>query len=410
MAMSWITRIQQQILIQTGDGIRYEPQWLNASYDQQYNLNIFNYIDVPGSQINREEPQSRRFALDIFFIGENHIEIGEQFRLSAADRRPWTITHPFYDEIVVHPVRLRFDHTQYNVTQITGQIVETIPDRFPRETADREALLVLQKEQLDVVAATAFGEQTSQITAAETNIISESVDELEANGNQVLDAVNQVEFRNTVLNAQREITNIATRPIETLRAIQSTINFPANVVAGVRARVDNLIEAFNRVVVSLENITGLSRNRKVYGETAGASIISALIPAATTNRDLQTRAEVQGILDDILSTYGRYLAVLDGFQTDSQTQLDSYAPNSQTQNALSEFMYFALSALIDISLESQQEFIIVNESASNAIVLAHRVYGLDENDNNLSRFIETNNIGINEILEIPKDREILYYV
>ncbi len=73
-------------------------------------------------------------------------------------------------------------------------------------------------------------------------------------------------------------------------------------------------------------------------------------------------------------------------------------------------MYLSLSTLQDISLESEQEVTLVNEQDSNALLLTHRVYGLDDQDVNLNRFLETNNIGLNEALIIPKGREILYYV
>ena len=408
--MSWITRITQQMIIRTGDGIEYEPQWMNASYDQRYNFNLFNYINVPGSQVNQEEPQSRRFNLEIHFIGDNHIDIGEQFRISAGDRRPWTIIHPYYDEITVHPVRLRFDHRRYNVTTITGLVVETIADRFPRETADRELVLQLQKDEVDELAALTFQDQTETITASEINDISGSIEQIETNSNTILDEANQIEFRNRVLNAQRDLTNVTTEPLQFLRTLQSTINFPSTVAVGVRARVDNLVETFERVVESLANVTGLSRNRKVYGESSGSTIISALITASTTNRDIQTRGEIEDLIDVIVNAYERYLTVLDGFETTTQTQLNSYAADPNTQNQLSQFMYFALSALIDISLDSQQEITVVNEADSNVIILTHRFYGLDDNDQNLDRFIETNNISLEELLLVPKDREVVYYV
>lgn len=407
--MSWLTRITQQIVIRTGDGLEYEPQWMNAVYDLRYNVNIFNYINVPGSRVNKEQPQSRRFALEIHFIGENNLDIAEQFRLSAGDRRPWVITHPFYDEITVHVTRLRFDSRKYNVTTITGEAIETIPDRFPRQTADRELVLQLQKEETDNFAATNFQDQTDDISGDEVNQISDSIDQIESNGNTILDEVNQVEYRNRVLEAQRQLNNISTQPLQVLRTIQSTINFPSNVAASVRARVENLVDAFDRVIVSLGNITGLSRNMKVYAESTGSTILSAMIIAATTNRDIQTRVEVESIIDLILDTYSRYLDILDSFQTPTQTQVNSYAPSPDTQLSLSQFMNFSLSALVDISLDSLQEFTIINEANNNPVVLTHRFYGLDEGDENLDRFIETNNLSLDELLMVPKDRELVYY-
>lgn len=409
--MSWLTRLQQQIIIRTGDGEEYEPQWLNAALVQEYNLSLFDFPNVPGTLVTRREPRGRRFSLEIYFIGENNIDISEQFRRSASDRRPWTITHPFYDEIIVQPIRLSFDNARYNVTQITGEVVETILDRFPQPTQNFADLLNEQKTQLDSLSSEMFSDQVGELAATEIVDIRNSVSQIEENGTSILETdADQVDFRNLILNAQRDVNNIINEPLQALRSINSAINFPSQIITSVRARVENLIDAFNRTIESFANITGISRNNKVYTEAVGATLVSAFSTATITNRDIQTRAEVQENLDAIFNIYDRYLDILDSFQTTTQTEINSYAPDADTQLALSQLMFLTLSSLFDISLESQQEFTIRNEADSNAIILAHRVYGLDDADANLDRFIETNNIGLNEILNIKKDREIVYFV
>lgn len=409
--MSWVSRLEQQLVIRTGDGLEYEPQWLNAVQDQRYNLNVFNYIDVPGSQVQRNQPRGRRFSIEIYFIGDDTIDVSERFRRSAADRRPWTIFHPFYDELTVQPISLRFDNTQYNITRITGEVLETIPDDFPRQTQDVEEQIALNKEEVDITGADTFGNQVADLQPSESNLIGDTVDILESNGNTILeDAEDQVTLRNLALTAQRELNTILTRPIQTLRAIQATINFPALVAQTVRARVDNLIDSFNRVIQSVTTLSNITRNEKVYGETSGAAIISAMTLATTTNRDEQTREQIQGVIDDVFATYDSYLTTLDGFQTTLQTEANSYAPNPDLQAALSQLMFSTLAALNDITLNSQQEVTIINEADSNPILLAHRVYGLEDQDANLNRFIDTNSLSLNELLIIPKGRELLYYV
>ncbi len=46
----------------------------------------------------------------------------------------------------------------------------------------------------------------------------------------------------------------------------------------------------------------------------------------------------------------------------------------------------------------------------NVILLSHKFYGSDENDDNLQKFIDTNNIGLNELLNISKGRKVIYYI
>lgn len=408
--MSWLTRLQQQIIIRTGDGRTYEPQWINANLQQEYNLAIFNFPNLAGSLVTRRQPRGRRFGIEIYFIGEDHIDVSESFRRSAEDRRAWTITHPFYDEILVQPTRLNFDNANYNLTMITGEVVETITDRLPRRTENVEDIIVEQKTQLDSISASMFSDQVGELIAVEIVGIQDSIDQLEASGNTILEVQeDQVAFRNLILNAQREVNNIVTEPLAALRSIQAAINFPSQIVAGIQARVENLTDAFERVVESFANITGISRNNKVYTEAAGATIISAFTQATLENRDIQTRAEIQNNLDAIFNLYNRYIEILDSFQTATQTEVNSYAPDADTQIALSQLMFLLFSSLFDISLESQQQLSIRNEADSNVIILTHRVYGLDDDDVNIDRFIETNNIGLNEMLKIEKDREIVYF-
>jgi hypothetical protein len=69
-----------------------------------------------------------------------------------------------------------------------------------------------------------------------------------------------------------------------------------------------------------------------------------------------------------------------------------------------------LSQLFVIAVGAQQQRRYVLSVDSNPIILSHRFYGPSEDDSNLDRFISQNNIGINEILQLKKGREVIYYV
>ena len=64
--------------------------------------------------------------------------------------------------------------------------------------------------------------------------------------------------------------------------------------------------------------------------------------------------------------------------------------------------------LIQVAFESAQERRIILEKDSNPVSLTHRFYGAG--DDNLNKFIEQNALTTEEILQIKKGREIIYYV
>lgn len=409
--MSWVTRIQQDIIIQTGDGKRFTPNWLNASLLQQYNITEFNFPNVEGSFVRKRRPRGRKFAIELYFQGDDHLDISEEFRLSAADERHWHILHPFYDEIRVQPQSLTFDNRKYNVSKITGIVIETIAGIFPRSEFSLEDQIIDRKAALNEAAAQNYADQTDAIQSSEVALVDENVDVIEASTEAIIEVEQEkIDFRNIVLDAKSQVNNLITEPLNALRSVQAVIDFPFQVTNSVSARVNALVDQFNRVLTSVGTLTGASRNNKVYVENNGATFISAACTTSINNRDYESRADVDQIVGTIVAFQNTYLETLDEMQTASQTQEGSYAPDPDVVRQVQELVNFTLSKLAEIALGAQQEFTIINEADSNAIILAHRVYGLDENDANIDRFIETNNIGLNEILNIPKDREIVYFV
>ena len=120
----------------------------------------------------------------------------------------------------------------------------------------------------------------------------------------------------------------------------------------------------------------------------------------------EARADVDDSLAGSLS-FAR--EQIDEMQTDSQTGEESYAADPDIVRGVKNIVNFTLSKLTEIAFDSEQENVVVVEADTNAIILAHRFYGSDDQDENLERFIETNNIGLSEILLIEKDREVIYY-
>ena len=118
--MSWIEKVSNEYIIVTGDGREYRPVSKNWQKSTEYNIAEFNFINVDGALVDKRRPKGRRFPLECYFQGEDHLDISERFENSAKDIRPWKVTHPYYGKLTVQASSLSFDNTVQIITKITG--------------------------------------------------------------------------------------------------------------------------------------------------------------------------------------------------------------------------------------------------------------------------------------------------
>lgn len=405
--MSWIIRNQNRIQVITGDGEVYEPDYVNPEYIQGYNLAEFEFRNVPGTLVDRQEPKGRRFRLELIFQGDLHLEEAERFRQSTFDKRPWTVIHPKYDELTVHPFSLRFDDTKDNLTRITGIIVETITGAFPNTTESPIDEINAKKGALDEQAAVSYDQELApfNLDSNDAQLINNSIDSTDGVTSSLIEDDSQAaQLRNAVVNAKNKVTNSIGQATGFIRDVQAVINFPFQVETNVNDRINALIEAFNALPID-----NLSRTQKKYYENNGAASLSSMCVASVTNSEYNTRSEVDFVINKVITAFNSFIVNLDAIQSETATEVDSYTPDEETVRGLYDIVNFTLSRLFEIALGSTQELILVVSEDTDPINLAHFIYGPSEDDSNLQTMIENNDIGISELFLIKKGREIKYY-
>ena len=409
--MSWIGRLEQRLIIETGDGQRYTPKWNNPTTTQEFNYTAFDFPNVDGTFVDRARTRSPIRLLEIYFDGDDHVEDAERFRVSAADPRQWRILHPYWDELRVQPLRLFMDQRAYNLTKFTIRVMETINAGLPTREPSFSEEIAARKLTLNEAIANDYTNQINNIQPTEINTIEDSIDDFDSITGAVIEVEeDQVTFRNRVIAAQNAVTNVVNDANNAIRRIQEVIDFPGQIVGNVRARIEAVIENYNRLRGRLDNISGASRNDKLYLANAGATDISAVAVVATNNIDYNTRDEVADAIDLIIDLFDQFVIDMDAAQSDNQTELESFNVNTQVLSLTQDLVNFTIANLFEIALGIQQEHVIIVGFDTNPILMSHRVYGTDINDENLNRFIETNQIGLNEILRIPKGRELVYFI
>jgi len=406
--MSWIDNIQNDLIITTGGGEIFRPLWLNATKVKGYNVAEFEFPNVAGTLVNRTTSKGARYALELYFQGDDHLEQSRAFETAAEDSRPWVISHPFYGIITVQPTELSFDNTRYNISRVTGTVIETITEDRPKTTIKAEDNIALQKAATDEAFVTAFD---STPTPADANTATANNNRLYKRGKTIPALQSELQGYFNVFNTANAATNkITSQPASAMRATQSLINAPASFTSDVKNKTSSLSLQYQDLRGGILSIT--TRAAKQIFATNGAAIISAHALAALNPLpgNLRNRVDVINLAEALLDDYNQFIADLDTLQSDNGGDLDSYIPDVDSFILLNRLIKSAITGLFSLALNARQQRTLYLPDDTDLINLTHLLYGLDQFDDNIDELVENNGFALNEILELKKDTKVIYYI
>jgi hypothetical protein len=406
--MSWIDKIQNSFTITTGDGLNYTPNWLNAQKEISWNVAEFDFENIDGTLVKRSRPRGNRYNFELYFQGENHLDVSDAFEISAKDNRPWIVAHPLYGQLNIQPVSMSFNNSDYNVTKITGSFVETILEEYPGQSNDPVDEIATLKGNND---ETFVNSLDSTPTAGDVNSLKNDNERLYKQGAKVVnDKTLSEEYFNAFNKANSAILVGTAAPLQAMRQVQAMINLPSQFKVSVQNRIQLFSDQFQGLRRSLDTITRPS-TKKIYQINAGA-VVGAMCVASSLPQsgDYTNRSSVLSIITTVISVYNQYILDLDGFQTDNNGDMESFIPDYYSHKELNYLVNFTVSNLFGIALGTKQERTFVCPEETDLITVTHRLLGLDPEDKNIDEIINLNTIGLNEILSIRKGREIVYLV
>lgn len=406
--MSWIDKIENDLVITTGDGEQYRPLWVRASYDKEYNIAMFDFPKLKGTLVRRNEPMGRKFTLEIHFTGDDHLEKMEAFSTSADNKKPWKLEHPYYDLIYVQPLSINVNNVDHNVSKITIPVMETILEDFPKINTSPVDTIAVKKELLDETFSQAM---TAEIQPVDITDMKES-NSINFNlAIPVFQIPDEFAKYTDLFNKANSAFNNATQaPLAAMRALNSFISYPAMLSQNVKSRIALLTDQFETLRSNIDGITGISA-KQLYQNSAGSVISSIALAASTPSTgDYKSSVETVDVMESLLEVYNTFAADLDLLQGENGGNPDSYIPDPSCLIELNTLVSLTVSSLFGIALNAKKERSIITEYDTNIIVLTHRLYGLDPLDKNIEELMDNNNIGLKSILMIPKNTKILYYI
>jgi prophage DNA circulation protein len=404
--MSWIERVKTDLRITCGEGTSFTPLYFNAQKSVEYNIAEFNFPNINGTLVARKSSRGRRYALELIFQGDDVLDVSDAFETAARDPRPWTMAHPFYGEVTVHPIGLEFDNSRLNVATIRGTVIETIGTVRPSTTAAPVDKVIEDKQTTDALISEAFADNVTP-TPSDVNALSQQTSDIYADGSKIATGDIGAEYRNAFNRANSAISNATAQPLAAMNAIQQVISAPARFEVSVNERLNVLRSQFERLTNSIANLF-TPNEKRTYQANAGTIITTTT--EATVTGTYATAEDALATAQVVLSMYNVYVAALDTMQTLNGGEPDSYIPDAGALTAIDQLVNFAVSNMFDVALNSQQERAVILVEPSDPINLTHRFYGLDNADENLQRFIETNGISLSQMLELRAGTRVVYYV
>jgi hypothetical protein len=409
--MSYTENIKQAYRITTGEGSVFQVLWKNAEKSYEFNVAQFEFIETPGTLVDRREVKGRTFPLEIYFQGDNHLVESSRFEVATLDKRAWFVEHPLYGNINVQPISLTFNNSEsISYTKITGSLIETIVNGgLVVSESPIDVIEELNSESLEV------GSLAFSTVEPNPASMSANVDVLYEQGKTVSKSqIESEDYFNKFNSAQAAILNATNEPLAAIREVQTVIETPARFVVSVQNRIQLLISQFTSLNNSIINLlqSNISLADKVLFENNAGPLVGAIALAAglPVGTDYQNRNGVISVINDLVNTYNSYVGTLDNLRSGVPGNPNTYTPNSDYQNLLNSLINFTVSNLFNIALNARQERNFILTDDDNLISLSHRFYGPSINDNNLNEFRLINNIGLSEILGLKKGRTIIYYV
>lgn len=385
--MSWQERIKNDFVITTGDGNSYYPLWRGATKELVFNTEGFDFVGVEGTYVAREQTQGTKFPLEFYFEGENHIDIAKAFEISSRNKNAWVISHPIWGEITCQPLSLTFDSSAVNITKVTGEVWESIEVKYPdysyNERNQVDLKIIVMITEAWYINPSSLSESSKLSAFSLNDLIDINYSKLPATNEQA------VKLKNQIREVASAIEELLITPTRYMESFYSLLTFVIEVEDNIVSKINALRKCFNDCV-SIGDVS-------IFEPTANA-ITSLACDVAIKNKYLK-RGDIAEVSSIILEMYNN---------TNTFYEQNGIVPNYELSLAMDFIVNITIGNLYQVGMEASQERSLFLEKDSNAIVLAHRFYGLS--DNSLDRFIEENNISINEMLQVKKGRKLIWYV
>lgn len=412
--MSWQDRLREASFT-SASGTTQAFDFEDVSREVDLRGTAYNFPDADGTYVQRTGNSGRRYPLRMFFWGNDYDLQAAAFEALLLEPGVGRLTHPLYGVLDVVPfgALTRRDDlvTEANQAVLEVTFWDTIGLVYPTAQRDPGSAVLRSVEEYNVSAGEQLLESLGLSTAAErvgfkngfialfdvaTSALDGLVDTASAVGSQYNAIATSIELG---------IDALISDPATLARQLTLLLQAPARVQSSIAQRLSSfgsLISGVTSLTVGAPSNDARQSNtfhtRDLYASTYVTSSVLSVV-----NTRFETKTDALLAADVILGQLGQVVTWRDG-EFASLDQVDTGA----AYQGMFEAAALAAGFLVEISFTLKQERRVVLDRARTIIDLAAELYGAV--DSELDFLINSNSLTGSEILELPRGREIVYYV
>lgn len=414
--MTWEDRIREAAY-EAPSGARFSFAYENVSEVFEKKTSAFEFPDARGTYVQDLGPTGRRYPLRVFFWGPDYDQEAEAFGAGLREIGPGRLHHPAYGVLDVVPfgkITRRDDlKTQANQAVFDVTFWETIGVVYPSAQQDPAADVAAAVEEYNEASADSFADSVSHDTAIErATLESDSAAALNTavTGLQsTADAQPEVsrQFGAIADSISRSLGLLVSEPLtlalQTLQLLQTPALAPTDLITRVTTYRDLLAQTLAAARPTEANGTGArAANRfQIHDLYASTYLTGAVV--AVVNGTFTTRTEALTAAEEILAD----LETLVSWRDQNFVAL-GLIDTGEAYQKLRDAVVLAAGFLVTVSFSLKQERRVVLDRARTCLDLAAELYG--NVDTQLDFLINSNRLTGSEILELPKGKEIVYYL
>jgi hypothetical protein len=426
--MSWKDRLQKDIVLISPTGITFTPNWVGDPRGFSKNVAVFDPPNVPGVSFQDLDFGLTTTPLTLYFAGDdNDLEANKFFETCKA-KGEWLVGHPVKGLLSMQLISIseRIAPIESgNVTMIDTEWYEPgikaiIPLSLPEKASD-----VIEKGALTLLESS---EQfVSNISIKLNSLSSKFQKEILDISDYVLRHVslltNTLASANSAINSvRRGITQTLSESVINVQAlagqiqtlVQSPSTIPEDLITRLNVYSDMINTSFEEIIFP-DDKTGAKIEDKNRANSQELFLVSAMAAESeiAVSEILTTRAQSVEVAQTLIDDFNTIVNKLDTIQGhfDSNTMDLQYFNQSQSYQQLMEMIALAVAYVLDVSFELAIEKRFILKRPRTPVEIALTEYnGPGDNDENVDKFIFSNNLSGENILLLNAGTEVVVYV
>ncbi len=408
--MAWNERIREAAYT-SPSGTRLLFSYENVAMSVDKKTAAFDFPDANGTYIQDLGHTGRKYALRMFFWGNDYDLEADAFEAALLEQGTGKLEHPIYGTKNVVPFGSikRRDDLKTAANQAVLELVfwETTDVVYPTSQTDPAGSVLSAVSEYNEAAAAEFEEKTDIDSATEQatfkNTYTAQLDKAKTGLQSIADTQENVRKQFNAVNSSinNSIDVLVGQPLTLAFQTATMLQAPARAVTNISARLSAYV-ALTASITSGDGAIKANSNDFHTDDLYASTYVTGSVLSVVNNR-FETKTDALAAADEILNQFSDVAT----WRDDNYQALGGVDTGSAYQQ-LQEAVALAAGFLVEISFSLKQERSIVLTRPRTIIDLVAELYG--SIDDQLDFFIDTNSLTGSEILEVPRGREIVYYV